>query len=45
MQKIVPNLWFQGNAAEGVEFYEHALPNSRVDAPIVVNSRFRRCGG
>ena len=30
MQKIVPNLWFQGNAAEGVEFYEHALPNSRV---------------
>lgn len=30
MQKIVPNLWFQGNAAEGVEFYEHALPNTRV---------------
>lgn len=30
MQKIVPNVWFQGNAAEGVEFYEHALPNTRV---------------
>lgn len=30
MQKIVPNLWFQGNAAEGVEFYEHALPNTHV---------------
>lgn len=30
MQKIVPNLWFQGNAAEGIEFYEHALPNTRV---------------
>lgn len=30
MQKIVPNLWFQGNAAEGVEFYEHAPPNTRV---------------
>lgn len=30
MQKIVPNLWFQGNAKEGVEFYEHALPNTRL---------------
>lgn len=30
MQKIVPNLWFQGNAGEGVEFYEHALPSTRV---------------
>lgn len=32
MQKIVPNLWFQGNAAEGVEFYEHALPNTHAVA-------------
>ena len=30
MQKIVPNLWFQGNAAEAVGFYEHALPNTHV---------------
>ncbi|MBD2763099.1 MULTISPECIES: VOC family protein [unclassified Candidatus Sulfotelmatobacter] len=30
MQKIVPNLWFQGNAAEGAEFYEQALPNTRL---------------
>lgn len=32
MQKIVPNLWFQGNAAEGIEFYEHALPNTHTVA-------------
>lgn len=30
MQKIVPNVWFQGNAAEGAEFYEHALPNTHM---------------
>lgn len=30
MQKIVPNLWFQGNAAEGSQFYEHALPDTHV---------------
>lgn len=30
MQKIVPNLWFNGNAKEAVEFYISVFPNSRV---------------
>jgi len=29
-QKIVPNLWFNGNAAEAVEYYVSVFPNSRV---------------
>lgn len=27
-QRIVPNLWFQGNAAEGAEFYERVFPRT-----------------
>ena len=30
MQKIVPNLWFDGNAKEAVEFYTAVFPNSKV---------------
>lgn len=29
-QKITPNLWFEGNAQEAVEFYISAFPNSRI---------------
>ncbi|MDB5167521.1 MAG: yteG [Candidatus Saccharibacteria bacterium] len=29
-QKIVPNLWFDGNAKEAVEFYVDVFPNSEV---------------
>ncbi len=29
-QKIVPNLWFDGNAKEAVEFYLGVFPNSKV---------------
>jgi predicted 3-demethylubiquinone-9 3-methyltransferase (glyoxalase superfamily) len=29
-QKIVPNLWFNKNAAEAVEFYTSVFPNSQV---------------
>ena len=29
-QKIVPNLWFNGNAKEAVEYYTAVFPNSRV---------------
>jgi predicted 3-demethylubiquinone-9 3-methyltransferase (glyoxalase superfamily) len=29
-QKIVPNLWFDGNAKEAVEFYTSVFPNSKV---------------
>ncbi len=29
-QKIVPNLWFNGNAKEAVEFYTSVFPNSRI---------------
>ena len=29
-QKIVPNLWFDGNAKEAVEFYLSVFPNSKV---------------
>lgn len=30
MQKITPNLWFNGNAKEAVEFYTSVFPNSRI---------------
>lgn len=30
MQKIVANLWFNGNAAEAVEYYTSVFPNSRI---------------
>lgn len=30
MQKIVPNLWFDGNAKEAVEFYTSVFPDSKV---------------
>ena len=29
-QKITPNLWFDGNAKEAVDFYVAAFPNSKV---------------
>lgn len=31
MQKIIPCLWFNGNAEEAVLFYTSLLPNSRID--------------
>jgi predicted 3-demethylubiquinone-9 3-methyltransferase (glyoxalase superfamily) len=30
LQKIIPNLWFDGNAKEAVEFYVSVFPNSKV---------------
>ena len=30
MQKIVPNLWFDGNAKEAAEFYTSVFPDSKV---------------
>lgn len=30
MQKIVPNLWFNGNAEEAVDFYISVFPNSKI---------------
>lgn len=30
MQKIVANLWFDGNAKEAVEFYTSVFPNSKI---------------
>ena len=30
MQKITPNLWFNGNAKEAVDFYVSVIPNSRI---------------
>ncbi len=30
MQKIVPNLWFDGNAKEAVDFYVSVFPNSKI---------------
>lgn len=30
MQKIIPNLWFDGNAQEAVEFYVSVFPNSKI---------------
>lgn len=29
-QKITPNLWFNGNAQEAVDFYVSVFPNSRI---------------
>lgn len=30
LQKIIPNLWFDGNAKEAVEFYISVFPNSKI---------------
>lgn len=30
MKKIVPNLWFDGNAREAAEFYVSVFPNSKI---------------
>ena len=30
MQKIVPNLWFNGNAREAAEYYVSVFPNSKI---------------
>lgn len=30
MQKIIPNLWFNGNAREAAEFYVSVFPNSSI---------------
>lgn len=32
MKKITPNLWFDGNAKEAVEFYVSVFPNSKIVA-------------
>ncbi len=29
-QKIVPNLWFEGNAQEAVDYYVSVFPNSKI---------------
>jgi predicted 3-demethylubiquinone-9 3-methyltransferase (glyoxalase superfamily) len=31
-QKITPNLWFDGNAKEAVEFYTSVFPDSKINA-------------
>lgn len=31
MKKITPNLWFDGNAQEAVDFYLSVFPNSRIN--------------
>jgi predicted 3-demethylubiquinone-9 3-methyltransferase (glyoxalase superfamily) len=33
-QKITPNLWFNGNAQEAVEFYVSAFPDSKIVATL-----------
>jgi predicted 3-demethylubiquinone-9 3-methyltransferase (glyoxalase superfamily) len=32
MQKIIPNLWFKGNAKEAVDFYLSVFPESKIHA-------------
>lgn len=32
LQKITPNLWFNGNAQEAVEFYVSVFPNSKINS-------------
>jgi len=32
MQKITPNLWFDGNAQEAVDFYLSVFPNSTINS-------------
>lgn len=34
VQKIVPNLWFDGNAEEAVEYYVSVFPNSKITATV-----------
>lgn len=36
MQKIVPNLWFDTQAAEAAEFYTQAFPNSMVTSKVTL---------
>ncbi len=31
-QKIVPNLWFNGNAKEAVDYYVSVFPNSKINS-------------
>ena len=30
MGKIIPNLWFNGNATEAVEYYEEVFPDGKI---------------
>ena len=30
MQKITPNVWFNGNAKEAVDFYASVFPNTNI---------------
>lgn len=32
LQKITPNLWFDGNAKEAVDFYVTVFPNSKINS-------------
>lgn len=32
MEKITPNLWFDGNAKEAVDFYVSVFPDSKIIA-------------
>ena len=32
MQKIVPNLWFNGNAKEATDYYVSVFPNSKINS-------------
>lgn len=34
MQKIVPNLWFKGNAQEAVDFYLSVFPDSKMISTV-----------
>ena len=34
MQRITPNLWFDGDAKEAVDFYTSAFPDSRINATM-----------
>lgn len=34
MQKITPNLWFDGNAKEAVDFYVSVFPDSKIIATV-----------
>ena len=34
LQKITPNLWFDGNAKEAVEFYVSVFPDSKITSTV-----------
>jgi predicted 3-demethylubiquinone-9 3-methyltransferase (glyoxalase superfamily) len=34
LQKIVPNLWFDGNAQEAVDFYVSVFPDSKINQTV-----------